>query len=271
MPDLRRLKTALGHVGRTGELLSCARQMTGAWTLGSAYVGLRPLPLPCTVRTRSGLQFRLDEFYDLETLWQVFCRVVYDVEPTDRVIVDAGANIGLFACYAAAVAPRAIVHAIEPFPATYGRLTQTVAANGLAARVCCHAVALSSHLGTAGMSGTGSPSQMFHVIDADRPDAVPVPAVTLEHFVREEGLTAIDLLKMDIEGSEYDVLLNTPPEVLRRCRRISVEYHRPPTGVDKWALARRLEEAGFRGPAPSAATGDYGIWHFRGPDSHDVP
>ncbi len=33
------------------------------------------------------------------------------------------------------------------------------------------------------------------------------------------------LLKLDIEGAEYDVLLATPPELLARCRVIIVEFH----------------------------------------------
>src|SRR5919106_4375067 len=120
-----RAVVALRHLNRAPEVLRCMRGFSAWPTVASAYLGLTSLPLPFEARTRSGMRFRLLEFYDLETLWQIYCRQVYAVAPSDRVIVDAGANIGLFTCFAAARAPQARVHAIEPFPATYDRLVET--------------------------------------------------------------------------------------------------------------------------------------------------
>ena len=38
---------------------------------------------------------------------------------------------------------------------------------------------------------------------------------------------------MDIEGSEYEVLLSTPPAAFARIRRVNLEYHKPPSsGLD---------------------------------------
>jgi len=36
---------------------------------------------------------------------------------------------------------------------------------------------------------------------------------------------------MDIEGSEFEVLLHTPRETLQRFQRINVEHHEPPVGT----------------------------------------
>jgi len=44
-----------------------------------------------------------------------------------------------------------------------------------------------------------------------------VPAQTLFQVMDRVGET-IDLVKMDIEGSEYEVPLNTAPQQLRRVR-----------------------------------------------------
>src|SRR4051794_5502835 len=97
----RRAAVALRHIARAPEVLRCM-QTFDAWpTLVPAYVGVRPIALPFEARTRSGTRFRLTEFYDLETLWQIYCRHVYVVDSADRIILDAGANIGLFTCYAA--------------------------------------------------------------------------------------------------------------------------------------------------------------------------
>lgn len=261
----QRLLSCLRHVGRTPEVLRCASQFEDWDVITSAYLGLRRMPLPCTVRTRSGNRFRLTELYDIETLWQVYCRQVYNVAPADRVVVDAGANIGLFTCFAAARAPHAVIHAVEPCPETFARLQETVRTNALESRVGSHQVALSSAPGTAAMSTAAKASQMFHLARTkDHNASGPViQTVTLRALLDATACGTVDLLKMDIEGSEYDVLLSTPPDVLRRIRRIDVEYHQPETGAaDKKALAAHVCRAGFRLREDPRRAGEYGLFHF---------
>jgi hypothetical protein len=47
----------------------------------------------------------------------------------------------------------------------------------------------------------------------------------LTWLLEEHGLQKVDLAKIDIEGSEFESLLATPPEILRRIQRISLELH----------------------------------------------
>ena len=177
------------------------------------------------------MRHRFEEFYDLETLWQIFFHRVYDVRPSDRVVIDAGANIGLFACYATRRSPAARVVCIEPFPATYERLRQTIRANRLDDRVTCLNQALDSSEGTAAMTSAAEASQMYRLASGDRgAGSVTVRTLTLARLIEDLATDTIDLLKMDIEGSEYNVLLTTPREILHRIRRINVEYHEPAAG-----------------------------------------
>ena len=244
-------------------MLRCVRTFEAWPTLVPAYLGLRAMPLPFEARTRSGVAWRLAEFYDLETLWQIYCREVYAVAPSDRVIVDAGANIGLFTCFAAMRAPQASVHAIEPFPATYERLVETVRANGFDARVTCHRVALSSSDGVSAMSAAAEASQMFHLASGTAGSGVSVTTTTLAALLGSIDVPAIDLLKMDIEGSEYDVLLTTPPDVLKRIRRVDLEFHKAPSPErTPQTLVRHLASAGFRLREPAAPGAEYGMLHF---------
>lgn len=50
---------------------------------------------------------------------------------------------------------------------------------------------------------------------------------TIESMLEENHLPYVDLLKMDIEGSEYEVLLSTPPRMLARIDRIAMRKSRP--------------------------------------------
>jgi FkbM family methyltransferase len=63
-------------------------------------------------------------------------------DPSLRVILDVGANIGLFSAYAASRCPDARVHAYEPEPANLAQLRATLSANGLNEHVQVHAQAV---------------------------------------------------------------------------------------------------------------------------------
>ncbi len=69
--------------------------------------------------------------------------------------------------------------------------------------------------------------------------------------------------KMDIEGSEYDVVQTSTRATLRRFRRIVVEYHLAPTRSrsNRVTLQRHLADAGFR-LAQHIGSTDYGILQF---------
>lgn len=220
--------------------------------------------MPVTVKHRSGMRLQVTEFGDLEAIWQIFLRRVYEVRPSDRVIVDAGGNVGLFTCYASWRAPAARILTIEPFPSTVERLKVQLADNRLDSRVTVLDRALSAaHSDVAMLLDTPSSQQKPVVSGSTTGRTVHVQSVPLSAALA--GLPEhIDLLKMDIEGSEFEVLMNTPPATLRRFHRINLEHHEPPRGssYSKAKLVEHLAEAGFRvRQHAGAADQDYGILH----------
>jgi FkbM family methyltransferase len=208
------------------------------------------------------MTYRLQEHYDLETLWQIHFHDVYPLRPSDRVIVDAGANIGLFTCWAASQNPDSRVFAVEPSAGSFKRLQEHVRLNGFENRVVLFPLALSSTAETVWLSEDASASQMHHVSRERTGHAVPVPAVSLAALISRLAEPIVDFLKIDIEGSEYDVLLSTPKAELARIRRISVEYHQPPTpGLTKGHLMQHLSACGFRSVVDRNPASQYGMIH----------
>jgi FkbM family methyltransferase len=262
MTNWVRVATALRYIQRIPEVFRCRALAEDWWALTSGYVGLSGFPLPAEVRLRDGVQYRLEELGDLETFWEVYFHSAYRVRPTDRVIVDAGANIGLFCCFAASRVPDGVIFALEPIPDTYERLREHVRRNYLTSRIHTFNVALGSSGGTVSMVSSGRPSQSFHVVQSgEKPRATPVrvQAVRLADFLERIPSKAIDLLKMDIEGSEYDVLLSCTAADLARIRRIDLEYHTPPSapGLSRERLLDHLASCGF-GQIDRVGTADYG-------------
>ena len=69
------------------------------------------------------------------------------------------------------------------------------------------------------------------------------PSVSLEALFRKYQLTHVDFLKIDIEGSEFD-LVSTGRDMLARVDKIAMEVH-PDHGRPSEIL-KSLQECGFQ-------------------------
>jgi len=92
-------------------------------------------------------------------------------------------------------------------------------------------------------------------------DAIEVTVRRLSTIMRELGHGAIDLLKMDIEGAEYEVVAD-----LLECgvdvRQLLVEFHHrwPEVGIARTKRALHdLNTAGYRLFSVSASGEEYGF------------
>jgi len=248
---------------RARELLRCAAE-TNQWArLSAAYLGLSRLQCPVLLRLRRGEQIHVEELTDLKAFWQIFLRKVYRVRADDEVILDLGANVGIFTLYAARTAPQAKVFSVEPFPSTFRRLVATVRNHHLDSRVTCLNYAATGASGVRLMPGGQGPSQRQALVPAaSMASGTEVMGKTIESMLEENHLLHVDLLKMDIEGSEYEVLLSTPPRVLSRIDRIALEYHGDSAPYSRQQLFDHLEQAGFKVTSDACDAQGYGVAEF---------
>lgn len=123
--------------------------------------------------------------------------------------VDVGANVGYYTWLAASlVEPSGRVLAFEPDAYVYGKLEAVVAANHLSC-VACRKACLSDREGflTLYVPPDSYGNRNSSVVPyCEGMTAVSVPATTLDHVFEIEGLSRIDLLKVDVEGHEVAVL-----------------------------------------------------------------
>jgi FkbM family methyltransferase len=257
------LLALLSNISRSTEILRCCRETDNWLTITLGYLRLKKLDFPFQLRLRSGEKRTLAEPIDVVIFWLVFVRRHYPVNVSDHVIVDVGANIGVLTIYAARQAPNARIIAIEPFPQTYDRLRNHVEENHLTDRVTVLNCAIAPDKGWGEMdSAEGIPSvyRRIHsegtaalnsrhrgVAALDQLAGIPVQKRTLAEIFELIDASYVDLMKMNIHGSEYAVLLNTPTNVLLHFRRIAVQYHELPAAanIGKTQLFSNLGKSGF--------------------------
>lgn len=246
-----RTSRLLRHVGRTPELFDAWRQ-TPAWlNVTRQYLEIGEPAYPCRIPLSAGGSVVVNGPEELKVFWQIFVRRCYALPTRCETILDAGANVGLFAVWAAKERPAAKIVSLEPFPKTFQSLERNVHQNGLQHRIRPVQCALAAETGERLIQGDAeSPNSRLIARDMENSesDAIAVPCFTLVDCLTAERLETVDLLKMDIEGSEWEVILSTSGEVLRRFRHIILEYHEvhASLGYAPTQLFSHLSSAGYR-------------------------
>jgi FkbM family methyltransferase len=132
----------------------------------------------------------------LGTYERAFQSFFFAVVPKGGVVWDVGANVGFYSLLAARKAARVI--AFEPLPENLSYLRQHVELNGLQERVQIFPVAASDHDG----------SGLFSVVPGNRSEGSLRPYGKLRvQTMRLDSVGLVpDLIKIDVEGNEYEVL-----------------------------------------------------------------
>jgi len=87
-------------------------------------------------------------------------------------------------------------------------------------------------------------------IQNDKSHSYFVRGISLDSLFSLLKIENIDVLKMDIEGEEYDILYNISPEILKKIKQIVIEFHhevvKTYTKTDTKKIRKFLRNQGFR-------------------------
>jgi FkbM family methyltransferase len=137
-------------------------------------------------------------------------------------ILDAGGNIGLAAVYFANRYPQAEIVSIEPSDYNYPYLQKNTQAYQQITALKGGLWGYPAHLQLVD-KGRGHTSFEVAEVPAATPGAMK--AYSIPEIMALKNWATIDLLKLDIEGSEKHVIENNPEEWLPRTKFIAVELH----------------------------------------------
>lgn len=204
---------------------------------------------PIILRLRNGLQFKVRTLMDVWIIKETCLDRDYEkhgarVEDGWR-IIDVGAALGDYIIMTARECPSSWVIAYEPSPASFALLQENLALNNIK-NVHAFPYAISSINGVLKLSTCGEAVQHTTSQTVSEEDTVEVRAIRLEDVFRSTGFNRCHFLKMDCEGGEFDILLNTPLEILDRIDRICLEYHDGFTEFSHTDLVNHLRHNGYR-------------------------
>jgi FkbM family methyltransferase len=155
------------------------------------------------------------EQQDTQLCFEILDRKEYGILPEEFVgkdVLDIGANIGVFSFYATNGGANRVV-AVEANPVIYGTLNSN--AKRMKNVTAINAAAWSTNDDTISIQHHGVMSRVAEI-------GMPVKTITLEKL--SEGFSDA-ILKLDVEGSEFEVLKYVQPETLRKFQTILVELH----------------------------------------------
>jgi FkbM family methyltransferase len=146
----------------------------------------------------------------------------WDFTEPPEVIVDAGAYTGLSTAFFAMRYPDAQIIAIEPDPGNYDLLIKNTAGFG---NVRTIRAALWGESGSVNLTDPGAGSWGLRLAaNVCNNPASPIQAITVNDIMQEYHIDRIDLLKLDIEGSEKEVFANSDSWI-ENIEAICIELH----------------------------------------------
>ncbi len=232
-------------------LLVCVKNWNVLFSifLGKAFTGLRWLKLRRANLTMA-VTSKMEAWSVKESLLDRFYTRYSDSIQPDWTIVDIGASIGEFCVEAALQVPEGRVIAFEPNPGSINILRQNLRVNGLK-NVESYNVGIWKEAGEITLEIRHDESINARSLDCDKeadPDSrrTSIPVLPLNEMLTLTEADKIDLMKIDTEGTEFEILMSQSAEVFERIERMIIEVHETLPEKNGEKLMTYLEQLGYK-------------------------
>jgi FkbM family methyltransferase len=168
--------------------------------------------------------FLRKKYADNYTFKQVFLEDQYNfhIPFTPSTIIDGGANIGLASVYFANRFPNASIVAVEPSQENFKIVEKNIAGLATVKAKLGGIWNDNKHLAIVNAKDNDN-AFMVEEVDPNTPGCIPAYSIT--SIVKEMNWSTIDLLKLDIEGSEKEVFEKNYETWLPNTKMLIIEVH----------------------------------------------
>lgn len=206
------------------------------------------------LRLRNGISYFIptnkNEIYIINEIWNIGTYNYLSRFITDNsIVIDIGANIGIFSIKAAKSAKNVKVFSFEPFEENFEMLKKNVHLNSLQDNIRIVRKAVAGKPGELELfyqSQNSGIVSMHQNKDNKSLKSFKVPAITLENIFKEYDIEECQFLKIDCEGAEEVILLNTPKDLFKRIKSITIEWHHTLNSISVEEFKNFLEERGYK-------------------------
>ncbi len=170
--------------------------------------------------------FLRNDRYDTQIFTQIFMRdelnVLFSKNP--ELIIDGGANIGLATLYFKNKYPNAKIIAVEPELSNFELLKKNTEPykniaclnNGIWSKNCFLEII---------DEGNGNASFITKELSEHNNTHTTINSITIDEIMERFHFDKIDLLKLDVEGSEREIFKSNYEKWLQKTQNIIVEMH----------------------------------------------
>ncbi|WP_157805292.1 FkbM family methyltransferase [Confluentibacter citreus] len=141
----------------------------------------------------------------------------------DRTVFDVGTNFGyLSMVWANTVCEKGKVYSFEPHPLLFNCYSKSVKSNNLQDHIVKENVAVGNQLGTIEINLLSTSSNTLDLESNEKNNKkVNVNIITLDHYIERNNITKCDLIKIDVDGIEFDIL-NGSQELIKKLHPIFI-------------------------------------------------
>jgi len=177
--------------------------------------------------TNSGFKMKIrvksTDLMQLTTIWVIR---EYDIPgfgiKDNDIIIDIGGHIGLFTIFCKQFSNKGKIFCYEPFIENYNILEDNIKMNDLN-NVISKNVAVSKIDGTIPIYLSSDESG--HSILEKNSNSIQVESISLKKIFDTNNIKKCNLLKLDCEGSEYEIIESLPENYFEKIDKIIIEYH----------------------------------------------
>ena len=246
-----RLTWALAEISDTSNFSKHRQALHSSWKFwGALLMKLVPYVWPFTIqlRLREGGVVAVKEFMTLYIYKEIFVDGCYDLPIAtgpDPLIIDVGANTGLFILRMKQLYPKCRIAGYEPLPSNYSQLKKSIELSGLEdVEIFMKGVGSTPRIEKLYIHPKNIGGHSIFQSQAESRKYINVDLIDVEGLLRSMNGKTCNLLKLDCEGAEFEIIRSIREDMAARIENILFEP--TPSLYDVNELLEHLENIGYR-------------------------